>query len=83
MRSMRLRAEVDAALVKRAQAEGISINEATELAVIAWTANMEGATVRHLDGNPRNNDLANLTIDRPTKPTRTRTVTPRFKKEHP
>lgn len=36
MRSMRLRSEVDAQLVKKAKREGLSINEAVEAAVLAW-----------------------------------------------
>jgi predicted HicB family RNase H-like nuclease len=38
MRSMRLRAEVDARLVAKAKREGLSINQAVEQAVMLWTA---------------------------------------------
>lgn len=37
MRSMRLRAEVDARLVAKAEKLGISVNEAVEIAVKRWT----------------------------------------------
>lgn len=54
MRSMRLRSEVDARLVKKAKAEGLSINQAVEAAVSAWVGQpAKRAPVRSRQVQPR------------------------------
>jgi hypothetical protein len=67
MRSMRLRAETDAALVKQAKREGLSINEAVEEAVRVWL---------------RSSQRGERAVPKPkaVAPTPRSQVTPRFKK---
>ena len=72
MRSMRLRTEVDALLIKKAKSEGLSINQAVEAAVRQWVGKTQPPK-----RTPSTNNRSDASRERSA---RSRQVTPRFKK---